>query len=59
VRGTSIRAGGPVVSEHVFTSGVPTAGEEKFQILFYVVGSDKNPLQHENEVVVEKFQYLP
>jgi hypothetical protein len=59
VRGSSIRAGGPVVSEHVFTSGVPTAGEEKFQILFYVVGSDKNPLQHENEVVVEKFQYLP
>jgi hypothetical protein len=59
VRGSSIRAGGPVVSEHVFASGVPTAGEEKFQILFYVVGSDKNPLRHENEVVVEKFQYLP
>jgi hypothetical protein len=59
VRGSNLRAGGPVVSEHVFTSGVPTAGEEKFQILFYVVGSDKNPLQHENEVVVEKFQYLP
>jgi hypothetical protein len=59
VRGSSIRAGGPVVSEHVFTSGVPTAGEEKFQFLFYVVGSDKNPLQHENEVAVEKFQYLP
>ncbi len=59
VRGSSIRAGGPVVFEHVFTSGVPTAGEEKFQILFYVVGSDKNPLQHENEVVIEKFQYLP
>jgi hypothetical protein len=59
VRGTSIRPVGPVVSEHVFTSGVPTAGEEKFQILFYVVGSDTSPLQHENEVVVEKFQYLP
>jgi hypothetical protein len=59
VRGSSARAGAPVVSEHVFTSGVPTPGEEKFQFLFYVVASDKNPLQHENEVVVEKFQYLP
>jgi hypothetical protein len=59
VPGSSVHAGAPVVFEHVFTSGVPTAGEEKFQILFYVVGSDKNPLQHENEVVVEKFQYLP
>jgi hypothetical protein len=59
VRGSSAHAGAPVVSEHVFTSGVPTPGEEKFQFLFYVVASDKNPLQHENEVVVEKFQYLP
>jgi hypothetical protein len=59
LRGSSVHAGAPVVSEHVFTSGVPTPGEEKFQFLFYVVASDKNPLQHENEVVVEKFQYLP
>jgi hypothetical protein len=58
-QGSSVRAGAPVVSEHVFSAGVPTAGEEKFQILFYVVGSDKSPLQHENEVVIEKFQYLP
>jgi hypothetical protein len=27
--------------------------------LFYVVASDKSPLQNENEVVVEKFEYLP
>ena len=59
VPGSSAHAGAPVVSEHVFTSGVPTAGEEKFQILFYVVGSDTNPLQHQNEVVIETFQYLP
>jgi hypothetical protein len=59
VRGSSMHAGGPVVAEHVFTSGVPSAGEEKFQFLFYIVASDKDPLQHENEVVVEKFQYLP
>jgi hypothetical protein len=59
VRGSSIDAGAPVVSEHVFTSGVPAPGTEKFIFMLYVVASDKYPLQHENEVVVEKFQYLP
>ena len=59
VRGTSMHAGAPVVSEHVFTSGVPSPGRETFQLLFYVVDSEKNPLQHETEVVVEKFEYLP
>lgn len=59
VRGASLKPGSPVVSEHVFTSGVPSPGTETFQFLFYVVASDKNPLQNENEVVVEKFEYLP
>jgi hypothetical protein len=59
VRGSSMRAGAPVVSEHVFTSGVPSAGQETLQILFYVVARDKNPLQNENEVVIEKFEYIP
>jgi hypothetical protein len=59
VRGSSIQPGAPVVAEHVFTSGVPSPGQEKFQMLFYVVASEKNPLQNENEVVVEKFEYLP
>jgi hypothetical protein len=54
-----MRAGAPVVSEHIFTSGVPSAGQETFQLLFYVVDSDKSPLQRETEVVVEKFEYLP
>jgi len=59
VRGSEIRAGAPVVSEHVFTSGVPSPGQEKVQMMFYVVASEKSPLQGENEVVVEKFEYLP
>jgi hypothetical protein len=59
VRGTSVRPGAPVVAEHVFTTGVPSAGQETFQFLFYVVASDSSPLQNENEVVVEKFEYLP
>ncbi len=59
VRGTSMRDGAPVVSEHVFTSGVPSEGQETLQLLFYVVPSDKNPLQNGSEVVIEKFEYLP
>jgi hypothetical protein len=59
VRGSSAQPGAPVVSEHVFTSSVPSPGQEKFQMLFYVVASEKSPLQKENEVVVEKFEYLP
>jgi hypothetical protein len=59
VRGSEMRAGAPVVSEHVFTSGVPSPGQEKLQMMFYVVASQKSPLQGENEVVVEKFEYLP
>jgi hypothetical protein len=59
VRGNSMSAGAPLVSEHVFTSGVPSAGQETFQFLFYVVASDKSPMQKDTEVVVEKFAYLP
>jgi hypothetical protein len=59
VRGTSARPGAAVVSEHTFTSGVPNAATEAFQFLFYVVASDKNPMQHDSEVVIEKFEYLP
>lgn len=59
VRGSSGLEGAPVVSEHVFTSGVPSPGQETLQLLFYVIASEKNPLQKENEVVVERFEYLP
>jgi len=59
VRGSSMHSGAPVVSEHVFTSGVPSRGREVLVLLFYVVASDKTPMQKENEVVIEKFEYLP
>ncbi|WP_158944028.1 hypothetical protein [Granulicella sp. S190] len=59
VRGSSLRVGAPVVSEHEFTSGVPSSGHEKMQFLFYIVASDKYPMQNESEVVLEKFEYLP
>jgi hypothetical protein len=59
VRGNSPSPGAPVISEHEFTSGIPSPGQERLQLFFYVVASDKNPLQHDNEVVLEKFSYLP
>jgi hypothetical protein len=59
IRGSSDRPGAPTVAEHVFTSQVPTPGRETFQLLFYVVDSEKSPLQKDAEVVIEKFEYLP
>jgi hypothetical protein len=58
VRGNS-SAESDVVAEHVFTSGVPSPGNENVHINLYVFDNKRNPLQHESEVVVEKFEYLP
>jgi hypothetical protein len=38
---------------------VPSPGQEKVEMMFYVIASDKYPMQKDNEVVVEKFEYLP
>ncbi len=58
-RGTSVGAGASVVSEHEFSSGIPAPGQAKIHLIFYVVASDKNPLQKASEVVIEKLEYLP
>jgi hypothetical protein len=58
-RGASSRASAPVVSEHEFSSGVPSPGQAKLHLILYVVPSDKNPLQQASEVVIEKFEYFP
>jgi hypothetical protein len=59
VRGRSSGAGGERVSEHEFTSSIPVPGKAKLRLIFFVVASDKNPMQKPSEVVVEKFEYLP
>ena len=59
LRGSSTGAGAAVASEHEFTSGVPSPGQERVQLFFYVVATNKNPLQNGSEVVIEKFEYLP
>jgi hypothetical protein len=57
LRGRS--AGAQLVSEHEFTSGIPVPGRAMPRLIFYVIASDKNPMQKPSEVVVEKFEYLP
>jgi hypothetical protein len=59
VRGDGIRSAGLAVYEHSFTAGIPTPGREHLQLMFYVVVSEKSPLKKDNEVVIEKFEYLP
>jgi hypothetical protein len=51
--------GVPLLKQHVFTSGVPTAGDESVRISLYVFDKGQVPLTNENEVVIEKFEYLP
>jgi hypothetical protein len=58
-RGRSAGAGAQLVSEHEFTSGIAVPGKAIPRLIFYVVASDKNPMQKSSEVVVEKFEYLP
>ena len=48
-----------LVAEHVFTSGVPSPGNETVHMNLYVFNNKRNPLQHASEVIVEKFEYLP
>jgi hypothetical protein len=48
-----------VVAAHVFTSGVPSPGHEAVRINLYVFDNKQNPLRHEVEVIIEKFEYLP
>ena len=58
-RGVSISPSNSVVAEHEFTSGIPSPGQERLQLLFYVVPSERHPMQQGNEVVIERFQYFP
>jgi hypothetical protein len=48
-----------VLAEHVFTSGVPTAGNERIYMNLWEYANKRYPLQHEFEVVIEKFEFLP
>lgn len=58
-RGDVPRKRSGALAEHVFTSGVPSAGNERVHLNVYVYANKRHPLKHEFEVVVEKFEFLP
>lgn len=59
VRGSAPNQASNPVSEHVFTSGVPSPGSERVHMNVYVYDNKRRPLQHGFEVIVEKFEFLP
>ena len=62
---TTVRDSGPgrnapvEGATHTFSSGIPSAGADKVRLNFYPFYTQRNPLQHEIEVVIEKFEFLP
>jgi hypothetical protein len=50
---------GRVISRHVFTSGVPSPEGKSVRIGLYVFHQGQIPLKSENEVTIDKFEYLP
>src|SRR5262249_28038466 len=58
-RGTSAAARTQPIFQREFTSGIPSPGQARIHLVFYVVASEKYPLQKPSEVVIEKFEYLP
>ena len=59
VRGSITGPRSEVISEHVFTAGVPSPGAESVRMALYVYGQTDNPVQNDAELVIEKFEYLP
>jgi hypothetical protein len=59
VAGSGDTAGGRVINQHVFTSGVPSPEGESVRIALYIFHQGHIPLKNENEVIIDKFEYLP
>src|SRR6201987_1994896 len=59
VAGSGNPSGGRVINQHVFTSGVPSPEGESIRIGLYVFHLGKIPLRNENDVIIDKFEYLP
>ena len=59
VAGSGDIGGGHLINQHVFTSGVTAAGGESVRIALYVFQRGQVPLKNQNEIVIDKFEYLP
>jgi len=55
----AFQASGTKGAKHIFTSGVPSPGDERVRMNFYVFGKTRTPQKRGAEVVIEKFEYLP
>jgi hypothetical protein len=51
--------GGRVINQHVFASGVPSPEGKSVRISLFVFHQGPIPLKNENEVIIDKFEYLP
>lgn len=58
-RGNTAKTKSRPIAEHVFTTGVPSAGRETLRMNFCVVENYSISEQHEAEIIIENFQYLP
>src|SRR5258706_7995108 len=58
-RGASVAANRESITEHEFTSGVPSPGNERVRMNLYPFRRSEKPLARGTEVVIEKFEYLP
>jgi hypothetical protein len=59
VRGSVIGPGAAPVSQHIFTSGIPTPDKETVHMGLYSYRDAKRSSQQPVEVVIEKFEFLP
>ena len=59
VRGSSSSGERDVVAEHVFTSGVPSLGNERIHLNLYAFTGARSPMRNGSEVIVDKFEFLP
>ena len=58
-RGSASDSTAEILSEHAFTSGVPSPGVESVRMALYIYGPTENPEQNGAEVVIDKFEYVP
>jgi len=58
-RGAASEKAAALVTEHTFTSGVPSPGNEGVRMNLYVFRRSATGLERGAEVVIEKFEYLP
>ena len=58
-RGERPGDGAKPIAEHVFTSGVPGAGNETIRFSLYVYQSNPTPMQKPAEVIVKRFTFEP